>query len=77
MKLALRIEQGVIAANAVISATVKMITVLAGKRRFRTRLAGDPELLGIKLFPPFFRCFIDLVHMIMSEQIKHTKEQEF
>ena len=62
VKLTLRIEQRVIAANAVISALIKMITVFTRKRRLRTRLAGDPILLSVELLLPFFRCFADLVH---------------
>ena len=63
MKLALRIEQGVIAANAVISATVKMITVLAGKRRFRARLSSDPILLSRELLLPFSLRLAHFIHL--------------
>ena len=72
VKFAPGIEQGVAAANTVISAPVKMITVLTAERRLSSRLAGYPVLLIAETGPPILFRLHDLVHgFILS--FRHEK----
>jgi hypothetical protein len=62
VKLAARMEQGFVTANAVIMSLVPVRLVLAAERRFSTGFPGYAVLFIVQLLAPFFITFM-LAHV--------------
>ena len=61
IKLGVRAEEELVAANAMVVTGSLFVPVHAGEGSFRARLTGDMKLLGRELSTPFFIAFFDSV----------------